>query len=411
MEVLYPRCCGLDVHKKMVTACVITPEGRETRSFGTVTAELLKLKEWLESSRVSHVGMESTGVYWKPLWNLLEDGFNLILVNARYLKNVPGRKTDVKDAEWIAEVLRHGLVRGSFVPDRNQRELRELTRYRRSLIEEHAREVNRIQKLLEGANIKLASVATDVVGASGRAMLEAMVNGVEDPVILADMAKGVLRRKKASLEDALLGVVGEHQKMVLKVQLEHLDFLDKQIDQLDQEISKRMRPQNEVLERLDTVPGVDRRSAEDIVAEIGVDMRQFPTADHLASWAGLCPGNNESAGKRKSGRRRPGNNWLCSALVRASRATTRRSDNYLSALYHRIARRRGDKRAILAVAHALIVIMHNMIAKQTVYQELGASYFEERDQEHIIRRAINRIEQFGKKVVLVEAARPVFSEQ
>ncbi len=408
MEILYPRCCGLDVHKKMVMGCVITPEGSETRSFGTVTAELLKLKEWLASFRVTHVGMESTGVYWKPIWNLLEDSFSLILVNARHLKNVPGRKTDVKDAQWIAEVLRHGLVQGSFVPDRNQRELRELTRYRRSLIEERAREVNRIQKLLEGANIKLSSVATDVVGASGRAMLEAMVNGVEDPGVLADMAKGALRRKRASLEEALRGLVSEQQKTMLKIQLEHLDFLDKQIVQLDEEIGKRMRPATEVMERLDTVPGVDRRSAEEIVAEIGTDMSRFPTAAHLASWAGLCPGNNESAGKRKSGRRRPGNSWLCSTLVRASRATTRRSNNYLSALYHRIVRRRGDKRAILAVAHAIGVIIHNLIAKGTVYEDLGALYFDKRDREHLIRRYISRIEQLGLKVTL-EPISPVFS--
>lgn len=410
MEIVYPRCCGLDVHKKVVVACVMTPKGRETRSFGTVTAELLRLREWLQSSGTTHVGMESTGVYWKPIWNLLEDDFNLILVNAGHLHNVPGRKTDVKDAEWIAEVLRHGLVRGSFVPDRDQRELRELTRYRRSLVEERAREVSRIQKLLEGANIKLSSVASDVAGVSGRLMLEAMVSGVEDPVTLANMAKGALRRKKASLEEALQGMIGEHQKMVLKVQLEHLDFLDKQIAELDKEVGTRTRSRDEIIERLDTIPGVDRRSAEDILAEIGTDMSRFPTANHLASWAGLCPGNNESAGKRKNGRRRPGDVWLCSALVRAARATTRRSNNYLSALYHRIARRRGDKRAILAVAHAIIVIIHNIIAKGTVYQDLGPEYFDQRNKEHIVRRAIQRVEQLGFKVT-IQPVTTVFSEQ
>jgi transposase len=400
MEVLYPWCCGLDVHKKVVVACVMTPKGRDTRSFGTVTAELLRLREWLKDSGVTHIGMESTGVYWKPIWNLLEDGFNLILVNARHLHNVPGRKTDVKDAEWIAEVLRHGLVRGSFVPDREQRELREVTRYRRSLVEERAREINRIQKLLEGANIKLSSVATDVAGVSSRLMLEAMVRGVEDPVTLANMAKGALRRKKTSLEEALQGLIGQHQKMVLKVQLEHLDFLDKQIAELDEEIEKRTRPQDKVIERLDTIPGVDRRSAEEILAEIGADMSRFPTADHLASWAGLCPGNNESAGKRKNGRRRPGNASLCSTLVRAARATTRRSNNYLSALYRRIVRRRGDNRAIIAVAHAIVLVIYNIIAKGTVYHDLGAHYFDQRNQDHIIRRAVQRVEQLGFKVTL-----------
>ena len=226
VEILYPRCCGLDVHKKLVVACVLTPEGKETRTFGTVTPELLKLKEWLLTSTISHIGMESTGVFWKPIWNLLEDKFSLILVNAHHIKKVPGRKTDIKDAEWIADVVRHGLVQGSFVPDRNQRELRELTRYRRSLIEERVREVNRIQKVLEGANIKLSSVASDIVGVSGRAMLEAMVNGVEDPHALADMARGALRQKKASLEEALQGLVSKQQKIMLKIQLEHLDFLD-----------------------------------------------------------------------------------------------------------------------------------------------------------------------------------------
>jgi transposase len=400
MEVLHPRCCGLDVHKKTVTACVITPDGREIRTFGTMTNDLLKLKEWLHESKVTHVAMESTGVFWKPIYNLLEDGFNLLLVNAQHIKAVPGRKTDVKDAEWIAQLLRHGLVRVSFVPDRNQRELRDLVRYRRSLIDERSREVNRIQKVLEGANIKLSSVASDVVGASGRAMLAAMVNGIDDPKALANMAKGTLRRKKASLEEALQGLISEQQKAILKIQLDHLDFLDKQIARLDEEISERMRPQQEVIERLDSIPGMDHRSSEEVLAEIGTEMSQFPTAAHLSSWAGLCPGSNESGGKRKNGRTRRGNRWLCSTLVRAARATTRRSNNYLSALYHRIVRRRGDKRAIFAVAHSIAVIIHTMLSKGTVYQDLGALYFDERDQERTVRRAVQRIERLGYKVSL-----------
>ena len=400
MEVLHPRCCGLDVHKKTVTACVITPDGREIRTFGTMTNDLLQLKEWLHESKVTHVAMESTGVFWKPIYNLLEDGFNLLLVNAQHIKAVPGRKTDVKDAEWIAQLLRHGLVRGSFVPDRNQRELRDLVRYRRSLIDERSREVNRIQKVLEGANIKLSSVATDVVGASGRAMLAAMVNGIDDPKALANMAKGTLRRKKASLEEALQGLISEQQKAILKIQLDHLAFLDKQIARLDEEISERMRPQQEVIERLDSIPGMDHRSSEEVLAEIGTEMSQFPTAAHLSSWAGLCPGSNESGGKRKNGRTRRGNRWLCSTLVRAARATTRRSNNYLSALYHRIVRRRGDKRAIFAVAHSIAVIIHTMLSKGTVYQDLGALYFDERDQERTVRRAVQRIERLGYKVSL-----------
>jgi transposase len=403
MEVLYSRSCGLDVHKKVVVACVITPRKKETRSFGTVTPELLKLKEWLSTSKVSHVAMESTGVFWKPIWNLLEDSFNLVLVNAQYIKRVPGRKTDVKDAEWIAEVLRHGLVQGSFVPDRSQRELRDLTRYRRSLVNERVREINRIQKVLEAANIKLSSVATDIAGVSGRAILAAMVTGVEDPAVLADMAKGTLRRKKALLEEALQGLISEQQKLMLKIQLEHLDSLDKQIAQLDEQIDKRISPQREAIERLDTIPGIDQRGAEEVLAEIGTDMSRFPTAANLASWAGLCPGNHQSAGKRRSGKRRKGDGWLCSTLVRAARATVRRSHNYLSALYHRIARRRGDKKAIIAVAHAIATIIHTLLRKGTAYQDMGELYFDERDRQNTVRRAIRRIEALGFKVSLQAA--------
>jgi transposase len=410
MDVLYPRSCGLDVHKKTVTACVVTPDSRETRTFGTVTAELLKLREWLSECEVTHVAMESTGVFWKPIYNLLEDSFSLLLVNAQHVKALPGRKTDVKDAEWIADLLRHGLVRGSFVPDRKQREVRELARYRRTLIEERAREVNRIQKVLEGANIKLSSVASDIVGVSGKMMLQAMISGVEDPRALAEMAKGTLRRKKASLEEALQGVVSEEQKTLLKIQIDHLDFLDKQIAQLDAEINNRMQPLEDAIERLDTIPGMDRRSAEDVLAEIGTDMGRFPTSANLSSWAGLCPGNNQSGGKRNNGRTRNGNRWLCSALVRSARAATRRSTNYLSALYHRIVRRRGDKRAILAVAHSIIVIIHNMLRSGTTYQDLGYLYFDRRDQEHTVRRAVQRLEKLGYKVSLQVASTSVFSE-
>lgn len=400
MEVVCPRCCGLDVHKKAVTACVITPEDRSIRTFGTMTNELMRLRQWLDECKVTHVAMESTGVYWKPIYNLLEDRFSLLLVNAQHIKTVPGRKTDVKDAEWIAELVRHGLVRGSFVPERSQRELRDMTRYRRSLMDERTREVNRIQKILEGANIKLSSVASDVVGVSGRTMIEAMVNGVDDPSVLADMAKGALRRKKSSLEEALQGLLSENQKTVLRIQLGHLDFLDKQIAQLDEEIGKAVEPEQEIFERLDDVPGMDSRSSQEVLAETGTDMSRFPVAGQLSSWAGLCPGNNESGGKRRNGRSRHGNRWLCSALVRVARAATRRSHNYLSALYHRIARRRGDKRAIFAVAHSIAVTIHAMLSKGTVYQDLGSLYFDQRDQERTVRRAVQRIEKLGYKVSL-----------
>jgi transposase len=400
MEVLYQRCCGLDVHKAVVAACIITPEGRDIRTFSTMTGDLLKFKEWLLERKVTHVAMESTGVYWKPVYNLLEDSFTVLLANAQHIKRVPGRKTDVKDAEWIAEVMRHGLVRGSFVPDKEQRELRDMVRYRRSLIQERSREVNRIQKLLEGCNIKLSSVASDIAGVSGRAMLEAMVNGIEDPGILANMARGTMRRKKASLEESLRGFLSITQKMMLRKQLEHLDFLDKQIAEMDEEINGRMAKQEKYIELLDTVPGIDRRGAEEILVEIGTDMSLFPTAAHLASWAGICPGNHQSAGKRKSGRARPGNRWFRSTLILAARATTRRSKNYFSALYHRIVVRRGDKRAIFAVAHAIAQTIYAMLLNGTVYQDLGVNYFDERDRQRLIHRSIRRIEALGFKVSL-----------
>ena len=411
MEVVYPRCCGLDVHKKTVVSCVITPEGQETRTFSTVTKDLLKLREWLAEQGVSHVAMESTGVLWKPVYNLLEEGFNLLLVNARHIKAVPGRKTDVKDAEWIANLLRHGLLRSSFVPDRAQRELRELVRYRRSLIQQRAQVVNRIQKVLEGGNIKLSSVASDVVGASGRAMLEAMVNGVQDPKTLAAMAKGSLRQKREALEDALQGLIRLDQRILLRSQLRHLDFLDQEIDQLSEQISEHMSPFEEAIQRLDGIPGMGRRSAEEILAEIGIDMERFPTADHLASWARVCPGNSESAGKRQNCRSGHGNPWLRSALVEVAWAVAHTAGKYLSAQYHRLAARRGSKRAIIALAHTILVIVYNMLRNGSTYQDLGDNYFDERDRQATIRRTVRRIESPGYLVTLETATVPLFSEQ
>jgi transposase len=368
-----------------------------------MTNDLLKLKEWLLECKVSHVAMESTGVFWKPVHNVLEDTFTVLLVNPRHIKALPGRKTDVQDAEWIADLLRHGLVKASFVPDREQRELRELTRCRRSLLQERSRVINRIQKVLEGGNIKLSSVATDIVGVSGRAILEAMVNGVEDPKVLAEMAKGLLRRKKASLEGALKGVMGEHQKMILATHLRHLDFLDGEIARMDDEVGRRTCRFKKTLESLDDIPGIDRRSSEEIVAEIGIDMSHFATAGHLASWAGLCPGNNQSGGKRRTGKTRKGNRWLCSTLVQAARGAARSRGNYLSAQYRRLAGRRGDKRAIVAVAHSILVTIYYMLCKDTTYHDLGALYFDNRDREHVLRRALNRIEALGYKVSLQAA--------
>ncbi len=403
MEVTYPRCCGLDVHKKVVTACAMTPGRRETRVFSTMTGGLLALAAWLKECRITHVAMESTGVYWKPVYNLLESEFELLLANAQHIKAVPGRKTDIKDAEWIADLLRHGLIRGSFVPPRDQREVRELVRWRRSLIHERAAVINRIQKVLEGANIKLSSVATDVVGVSGRAMLRAMIGGVVDPKVLADMAKGSLRKKKESLEEALQGLMGKHQKMLLQSALRHLTFLDTEIARLDNEIDKRLRPQAEPIERLDALPGVNRRSAQEVLAEIGTDMSRFPTAAHLASWARMCPGNNQSAGKRKRAGAGHGNKWLASALVEVARGAVRTRENYFAALYHRLARRLGDKKAVVAVAHSMLVTIYHMLRSATAYQDLGPTYFDQRDREGATRRAVRRLEVLGYNVVLQPA--------
>ena len=415
MDVVNPKCCGLDVHKKSVVACVITPERKETRTFSSMTSSLEELKAWLTEKGVIQVAMESTGVFWKPVYNLLEDSFTLLVVNAQHIKNVPGRKTDVKDAEWIADLLRHGLVRGSFVPNRKQRELRELVRYRRTLIRERADVVNRVQKVLEGANIKLSSVASNVVGASGRAMLEAMICGMDDSQALAALAKGKLKDKQHDLTEALKGLVGPHQRMMLDSLLRHIDFLDSEISRLDQEVAERMRPFDEDIERLDGIHGMGRRSIEEVLAEIGTDMSRFPSADNIASWAKLCPGNNESAGKHRSGGTGHGNPWLRAILVQVAWGAAHSKGTYLSALYHRLAGRRGAKRAIIAVAHAILVIIYTMLRNHTSYRDLGDQHFDQLNPQSVLNRAIHRIEKLGYKVLLTTDGegetipQPVFS--
>jgi transposase len=404
MEVLYPWCCGLDVHQKTVVACLITPEGKETRTFKTMTSDLLQLADWIVTKEVTHVAMESTGVFWRPVYNVLEAlGLTLLVMNAQHIKAVPGRKTDVKDAEWIADLLRHGLVTGSFIPERPQRELRELVRYRRSLIRQRAQVVNRIQKVLEGANIKLSSVASNIMGASGRAMLEAISKGVDDPQLLAAYAKGRLKDKRPQLVEALKGLIGPHQRTVLGSQLRVIEFLDEEIVRMDGEIAERMRPLEEALERIDGIPGMGRRTAEDVLAEIGDNVTRFPTAAHLASWAKVCPGNNESAGKRKTGKTGHGNPWLRDTLVEAAWGATRTKDTYLASQYHRLAARRGAKRAIMAVAHSILIIVYSLLRNGGEYRELGANYFDERNRAATVRRAVRRIETLGYQVELQPA--------
>lgn len=405
METIYERCCGLDIHKKTVGACLIVPgpQGRsakEIRTFGTMTEDLLQLSDWLTANRVTHVAMESTGVYWKPIWNLLEGNFELLLANAQHIKAVPGRKTDVKDCEWIADLLHHGLLKASFVPDLPQRELRELTRYRTSLVRERTSEVNRLQKTLEGANIKLSSVATNIMGKSGRQILEEMLRGSSDAKTLAQLAKGRLREKIGELERSLEGCFGAHQRFLVARQLAHIDFLDESIEQVSVQVRERMRPFDEALSRLETVPGLGRRTAEVLVAEIGVEMARFPTPAHLASWAGMCPGNNESAGKRKTARTRKGSPWLRSALVEAAHAAGRTKETYLSAQYHRLAARRGKKKAAVAVGHTILVIVYHMLQRGTTYADLGPIYFDQHDRQAVERRLVNRLHRLGYEVTL-----------
>ena len=411
MEVVHRRCCGLDVHKKSVVACVVLsdpsgPPQREVRTFGTFTHEVLALADWLAEQQVTHVALESTGVYWKPIWNLLEDRFALLLVNPRHIKAVPGRKTDVHDAEWLAELLRHGLLTASFVPDRTQRELRELTRYRTSLINERSAAVNRLQKTLEGANIKLASVASDVLGVSSRQMLAAVVEGTTlEASALANLAHGQLRDKVPQLEHALSGRVGPHQRFLLAEQLAHIEALDASLERLSTEIAERMRPFDELIERLDAIPGVGRTIAEVLLAEIGADMTRFPTANHLVSWAGMCPGHNESAGKKRSGKTRKGSPWLRAALVQAAHAAARAKQTYLAAQYRRLTARRGTKKAAVAVGHSILVIVYHLLTDPDCpYFDLGATYFDQRDPGAVQRRLIHRLEALGYHVQVTPLA-------
>jgi transposase len=402
MQVLYEVCCGLDVHKNSVVAClrVCGASGeprRELRTFSTTTAGLLELADWLAGHQCQHVAMESTGVFWKPVYNLLEGVCQqVLLVNAQHVKQVPGRKTDLKDAEWIAELLAVGLLRASFIPPAEIRDLRELTRYRSKVVKQRADQCNRIQKLLESGNIKLASVATDILGVSGWAMLEALAQGETDSQKLAEMARGPLRRKIPQLRAALQGRLTATQRWLLAEQLAHVADLDQRIAKLNGKIEELCAPFFSQIEKLAEIPGVSRRVAEIVIAEIGTDMSRFPDDEHLASWAGMCPGNHESAGKRFSGKRRKGSTWLRAALTEAGWAASHTRNTYLSAQYHQIRRRRGSRRACVAVGHSILVMAYHLLSDTNVrYEDLGPDYFEKHNKVRLAQHLVHRLQQLG----------------
>jgi len=438
LPILFKLVAGLDVHKKTVVAnrIRVTDEDRvewETRTFSTTTSELLVLLDWLLEWGITHVAMESTGDYWKPVYNVLEDTFEILVVNAKHVKNVPGRKTDVKDSEWLAELVMHGLLKASFIPPKPQRALREMTRYRTTLVQERTRLVNRVQKLLEGANIKLSSVVTDVMGVSARAMLAEIVAGQTDVALMADLARGRMRNKIPELEKALTGIVQPHHRFVLAQQLDHIDFLDEKIETLSIEIGQQLQSMSwpdepaepgvgtdtqegtrvadeselpltweAAVALLDTIPGVDRRIAEVMLAEMGLAMNQFPTANHLASWAGLAPGNNQSGGKRYSGRTTQGNVPLSSIMVQGAWAAVKTKDTFLKARYYRLVPRRGKKRAIVAVAHSMLVSAWHMLTYQQPYQELGGDYFDQRKKETKVSYLVRQLEKLTGGSVSIE---------
>ena len=408
MEVLYARCCGIDVHKESLVACLRQQDGRrkhaEIQSFGTTTAEILRLHAWLSEAGCTHVAMESTGVYWQPVFNLLEGRFGVVLANAHHIKAVPGRKTDVKDCEWLADLLAHGLIRASFIPPADIREVRDLTRHRKSLIRDRVKAANRVHKLLEGANIKLGNVVSDVLGVSGRAMLNALVAGDTDPARLATLARGSLIPKAKQLAEALRGRFTPHHGFLLDQILKQLDHLAGLVAACDARILQVMRPFAPHLERLQTIVGVGHRSAEVMVSEIGVDMSRFATSAHLASWARICPGTHESAGKRRSAGTGTGNNWLRTTLLESAWAASHSRGSYLGAQYRRISKRRGPKRAAIAVAHSILVIVYHILRDDVPFKDLGADYFDRMNSTKAKRYHLRRLEELGCDVSKVTAA-------
>lgn len=405
MEVIYRCVSGLDVHKQSVVACRrrLLEGGKvdkEVKTFGTTTASLLALLDWLREWQVSHVAMESTGVYWKPIWNILEGHMELLLVNARHLKTVPGRKTDVKDCEWIAQLMQYGLLKASFVPSPEIRQWRDLTRHRTKLTDQHTAVVNRLHKVLEDGNIKLSTVISDIMGVSGRRMLRALAAGESDPVVLSAMGDKRLKAPPQELQASLFGHVQEHHRFMLGTLLDQVDFLEQQIARLDERIEAQMRPFEAAINRLDTIDGIDRWGAQCLLAELGPDMAQYPSADHLSSWAGMSPGNDESAGKRRSGKTPKGNKWLRRTLTQAAWAATKRKGGYLAAQYRQLSARRGKKRAIVALGHTILVAAYHMLKDEVDYRDLGSDYFDRRRRDRTTKHLVSRLEGLGYEVKL-----------
>lgn len=399
MEVLHLRCAGLDVHKDTVVACArAVTDGKvshEVKTFGTTTSQLCALADWLQEWGCTHVAMESTGVYWRPVWHVLEDSFELVLANAMHIRNVPGRKTDVNDATWIADLLAHGLIRGSFVPPPQVQEMRDLTRTRKQLVREAAQHSQRIQKTLEDANIKLGSVVSDILGMSGRAILDALVKGVTDPAALADLANSRLKVSRKDLIEALRGQVKPHHSFLLKLHLDQIDALDKSVREVEARLGDALLPFRDLVGLLTTMPGISETAANVILSEIGIDMSRFPTAGHLISWAGLCPRNDESAGKRRSTRIRKGGQWLKTLLVQCAWAGARKKGSYLKALFHRIRGRSGSKKAAVAVAASMLTAAYHMLKNGVIYQDLTDTYFDGRDHTKMAKRLVKRLNDLG----------------
>lgn len=410
IKVAYPNCAGLDVHKKFVTVCRLTVDRqsvvqKELREYSTMTADLQAMADWLAEGSVTHVAMESTGVYWQPINNILEGHFEVFLVNAQAVKRMPGRKTDLKDAEWLATLMQHGLLQRSFIPERQQRELRELARYRLSLVQERSRFANRLQKVLEDTNIKLSAVATDMQGVSAQAMLRALIQGETDPSVLAGMAKGRMRKKQNELARALVGKLTEHHRFMLSQLLDQLDVLDQQIAKIEGRIEEQlaqMPPFQSAVTLLDTLPGVDRQLAIAIVAEIGIDMSRFPSDRHITAWAGVAPGNNETGGKQRSGKTRKGNKYLRRALVLAAWGAVRSRANYLRSMYYRLAAHRGKPRAAMAVGRTILQAAYHMLLRGEPYNELGTDYLDQLDRERTAKRLLKRLDSLGYDISSVK---------